>query len=431
VSSLLIRDALIIPGTPDGAPPFTGWLRVEGAVIAGLGPGEPPDPTADRAVDGCERALIPGLVNAHAHSHSSLTRGSAEGLPLEGWLRVLEAEQRRLTEEEAHTAALATYGEMLLGGTSAVLDMCLHPRAALRAAAETGIRAVVAPYVADAKPFAPTLEATERLLGDPETAGGRCRVWVGLHDLESCSDRQIAAGAALAARHTVGLHLHCAETESSVARTLARTGRRPVSHLAHLGALGPRTLLAHCVHLDGAERARLAESGTRAVHCPQANLKLGSGVAPVPELLAAGVPVALGTDGAKANNGLDLFEAMKFASLIPKGLRRDPALLSPAEILALATRNGAAALGVPAGMLAPGRCADLVLVRLDRFHLQPATPETIGTNLVHAARASDVDLVMVDGRIVVEGGALLTVDGNAVRLQAARIGRRLMDSCRS
>jgi 5-methylthioadenosine/S-adenosylhomocysteine deaminase len=426
VTSLLIRDALIVPGTPDGAPPFTGWLRVEGRTIAGLGPDQPPEPEADRVVDGHEHALLPGLINAHAHSHSSLTRGSAEGLPLEDWLRLLEAEQKRLTEEEAHVAALATYCELLLGGTTTVVDMCLHPGAALRAAAETGIRAVVAPYVADGKSFTPTLEATERLLTAGGGGGETRRVWVGLHDLESCSDGQIAAGAALAARSGSGLHLHCAETAGSVERTRRRTGHTPVAHLKALGALGPRTLLAHCVFVDEADRGLLAAAGAHVAHCPHANLKLGSGVAPVPELLAAGVNVTLGTDGAKANNGLDLFEVMKLASLLHKGTRRDPALLPPAEVLALATRNGAQALAVPAGALAVGLRADLTLVRLDRFHLQPATPETILTNLVHAARASDVDTVLVDGRIVVERGAVRSVDAEAIRRRAAEIGRSLL-----
>lgn len=426
MTACLFRDVLLVPTAPDGGPPVHGWLLTEGNRIAALGPGEPPRVAADRIIPGRDRALVPGLVNAHAHSHSSLTRGSAEGLPLEGWLRLLEAEQARLTEAEAHAAALATYCEMLLGGITAVVDMCLFPAAALRAAQAVGIRAVVVPYVADSKPFTPSLEATARLLAEGGGAGGRVRVWVGLHDLESCSDDQVRAGAALAARHGVGLHLHSSETEVSVGRTLARTGRRPVAHLAHLGALGPHTLLAHGVWVDQADRAALAASGARVVHCPAANCKLGSGIAPVPELLAAGIPVALGTDGAKANNGLDPFETMKLASLLQKGSRRDPALLPPAQLLDMGTFQGARALDLPAGALAPGLLADLTLVRLDRFHLQPATAGTIVTNLVHAARGSDVDLVMVDGRIVVEAGRVQTVDAEAIRRRADQIGRSLL-----
>ena len=226
----------------------------------------------------------------------------------------------------------------------------------------------------------------------------------------------------------MGLHLHCSETRFSVERTLTRTGRRPVEHLTHLGALANRTLLAHCVWVDEADRARLAAACANVAHCPHANLKLGSGIAPVPELRAAGVSVALGTDGAKANNSLDMFEVMKFASLIQKGVRHDPAALPSAQVLAMATQGGARALGLPAGDLAPGMRADLTMVRLDRFHLQPASPDTIVTNLVHAARGSDVDLVMVDGKIVVEGGVVQTVNADAIRARAAVIGTAFLEA---
>jgi 5-methylthioadenosine/S-adenosylhomocysteine deaminase len=420
---LLFRDILLVPGAPDA--PGAGWLRVRGNSIAGLGRGAAPVQREDRVLEGRERVLLPGLINAHAHSHSSLTRGSAEGLPLDGWLQVIEAEQRRLTEEQAYVAALATYCEMLLSGTTTVVDMCLRPRAALRAAREVGIRAAIAPYVADGKPFTPGLGATEALLGEAGR-GGRVQVWVGLHDVESCSDGQVRAAAALAAAHGTGLHVHCAETEAGVRRTLTRTGRRPVAHLAHLAALSPRTLLAHGVWVDEADRTTLAGAGSHVAHCPHANLKLGSGVAPVVELRAAGINVALATDGAKANNSLDMFEVLKLASLLPKGVRRDPALLPAADVLHMATRGGAEALGLGAGRLAPGRLADLTILRLDRFHLQPATPETIATNLVHAARGSDVDMVVVDGRVVVEGGAVRTVDADGIRREAAEVARALL-----
>jgi 5-methylthioadenosine/S-adenosylhomocysteine deaminase len=427
--SILIRDALLVPG---GSSAFWGWLLVRGNRIAALGPGDPPAEAGRTAglevVDGRDRALIPGLANIHAHSHSSLTRGSAEGLPLNEWLRAIEAEQARLTEEQAYYAALGTYCEALLSGTTLIMDMCLFPEAALAAAREVGIRAVIAPYVADTKSFTPTLERTERLLALGPQAGGRLRVWVGLHDLESCSDERIREGAALATRYGAGLHLHCAETRALVEKTLDRTGERPVTHLQHLAALGPRTLLAHGVWLDGAEQALMAQSGSHLAHCPHANLKLGSGFAPVPELLAAGANVGLATDGAKANNRLDMFDVMKFASLIHKGTHLDPALLPAAEVLDMATRRGATALAAAAGVLAPGSLADLCLVRLDRFHMQPARPETIVTNLVHAARGSDVDWVMVDGRVVVAGSRLQKVDESWVRGRLAEAVQALEES---
>ncbi len=237
--SILIRNALIIPGGASSPPAFTGWLLIEGRRIADLGPGPPPDSAADQVIDGRDRALLPGLVNAHTHSHSSLTRGSAEGLPLEAWLEAIEREQAQLTEEQAYHGALATYCEALLSGTSSIVDMCLFPAAAIQAAEEVGIRAIVVPYVADAKPFTPTLTQTERLLaGTTGTATGRVWVWCGLHDLESCSDAQIRDGVALAKAYDTGIHLHCSETQGAVEKTLRRTGRRPVAHLSHLGVTG-------------------------------------------------------------------------------------------------------------------------------------------------------------------------------------------------
>lgn len=422
---LLIRDALVVPGGAGGTAPFFGWIAVDGARISGVGLGTPPDGRAGRTIDGQGCAVIPGLVNTHAHSHSSLTRGSAEGLALVEWIGTIEREQARLTDEDAYVAALATYGEMLLSGTTTVLDMCLRPEAAMRAAREVGIRCVVAPYVLDGRPFAPTLVDVARLLEARTPGDGRIAVWVGLHDLESCADDTIRDGAALARRFATGLHLHCAESQRNVGLTRARTGVSPIAHLDALGALGSQTVLAHCVWADAADIARLQESGTAVAHCPHANLKLGSGVAPVAGMLRAGVNVTLGTDGAKANNRLDPFDVMKFASLLQKGVQHDPGLLPPDVVLAMATRAGADALRIEAGEIVAGRLADLTLVDLRRFHLQPATPATIVTNLVHAARGSDVHTVVIGGEVVVEAGRLKRIDEaaalGAMRDTAARL----------
>ncbi len=424
--SILIHDALIVSGSEEDERPFFGWVRVEGERIAAVGHGSPPvEQSAGRVVDGARHALIPGLVNAHAHSHSSLTRGSAEGLPLAEWLRLIEREQAQLTDEQAYAGALSTYCEALLSGTTLIVDMCLRPQPALEAAREIGIRAVIVPYVADTKPFTPSLRDVEPLFAATQR-GQRVRVCCGLHDLESCSDDQIRRGAALAEHYDVGLHLHCSETRQSVQKTLQRTGRRPVAHLDQLGALGPGTMLAHCVWVDGEERRLLADRGAHVVHNPHANLKLGSGIAPVPALLDAGVNVAAGTDGAKANNNLDMFDVMKFASLIHKGVHQNPRLVPPEAVLAIATRHGARAAGVDSGAIAPGMLADLTLVNLDRFHLQPVTADTIATNLVHAARGADVDTVIVGGRILVEDGVVQSVDGDAALAAAEKAGRELL-----
>jgi len=426
--TLLIRDALIVPCDAGGSAPFFGWVAVTGKRISAVGAGMPPHERAARIIDADGCALLPGFVNTHAHSHSSLTRGSAEGLALSDWIGTIEREQARLTDDDAYIAALATYGEMLLAGTTTVVDMCLRPGPAMRAAREIGIRCVVAPYVLDGRSFAPTLADVERLLVAHVPGDGRVALWIGLHDLESCTDETLRDGATLARTFRTGLHLHCAETRHNVERTRGRTGASPIAHLEALGALGPQTLLAHCVWTDADDIALLRARGTSVAHCPHANLKLGSGIAPVVEMLRAGVNVTLGTDGAKANNRLDPFDVMKFASLLQKGVHRDPALMSPQEVLTMATRAGANALRVDAGEIRIGLLADLTLVDLRRFHLHPATPATVATNLVHAARGSDVHSVVVGGEVVVESGRLATLDeaatltamrGAAARLMAA------------
>jgi 5-methylthioadenosine/S-adenosylhomocysteine deaminase len=261
--SCIFRDVLVVP--PAGEQPFAGWVAVADATIAAVGRGSP-EPRADqRVIEGDGAALLPGFVNTHAHSHSSLTRGSAEGLPLERWLAVIEKEQARLTDEQAHIGALATYAEALLSGTTTIVDMCLRPEPAMAAAREIGIRAVVVPYVADTKPFAPSLRDNARLL-EAGARDGRVQLWVGVHDLESCSDDCIRAAGELARKHHTGLHLHCAETRASVDRTVSRVGRTPVAQLHALAALSERTLLAHCVWLSEEDRALIAAAGAHVAH---------------------------------------------------------------------------------------------------------------------------------------------------------------------
>jgi 5-methylthioadenosine/S-adenosylhomocysteine deaminase len=246
---------------PHNDMPLHGWVTVQDSYITAIGRGRRDAQNRQSVIEGHGGALLPGFVNTHAHSHSSLTRGSAEGLPLEGWIAVIEREQINLTDEQAYVGALATYAEAMLSGTTCIVDMCIRPEPALAAARDIGIRAVIVPYVADTKPFAPTLEQNALLLERVDDSDGRVQVWVGLHDLESCSDGAVRAGAELAHTHRTGLHLHCSESRFSVERTRARVGRTPIAHLAELGALDARTLLAHCVWASAQDRALLASAG--------------------------------------------------------------------------------------------------------------------------------------------------------------------------
>ncbi len=426
---ILIKNAWLISNAARHPHPFRGWLTVQGNHIAALGEGDnPATEGVDEIMDGEGCALLPGLCNLHAHSHSSLTRGSAEGLSLQNWLQRIEREQTYLTEEQAYIGALGTYAEALLSGTTCLVDMCLFPEAAVQAAQKIGIRATIVPYIADTKPFTPTLERVEDLISEKGKVNSeRIKVWCGLHDLESCSDDQIRQVVRLAEAYRVGIHMHCAETIMMVDKTLARTSKRPVFQLEALGVLGPTTLLAHCVWVNAEERLLLAKTNTNVTHCPHANLKLGSGVAPVPEMLASGVKVGLGTDGAKANNRLDMFDVMKFASLIHRGTHLDATLLPSENVFSMASRVGYQVLGWQGGTLEPGNLADLTMVQLSSFHLQPATPDTIVANLVYAARGSDVTMVMANGSLLVKNGRITTVDNEALLQQFSHLGQQLLN----
>ena len=276
---MLIRNALIV-ANPVQVEPFTGWVMLKGNKIEALGEGEAAQTLEEKTIDARGQILIPGLVNSHAHSHSSLTRGSAEGMALEPWLQAGRREQTKVTAEQARVSALATYGEALLSGTTSIMDMCLIPEAARDAAVEIGIRAVIAPRVADRMTLAVKLERAAALISQ-NVPGGRVRTCVALDGLENASDGLIREAIALAKAHGVPIHLHCAESKGWTAKTLDRTGRSPVAHLHALGALSEDTHLAHCVWVDQQDLDLLATSGATVAHCPHSNLKLGSGVAPV------------------------------------------------------------------------------------------------------------------------------------------------------
>lgn len=425
--TILIENALIISNDPEQPPVFLGWLYIAGNSIEKVREGSPPENLrSGRVIKAKNNVLIPGLVNTHAHSHSTLTRGSAEGLSLENWLKSIEKEQKHLTEEQEYIGALATYAEALLSGTTLISDMCLHPHQAYRAAKEIGIRAVISPYVAKTKPFTPTIEGTRSLITETSNNCSRVQIWCGLHDIESCGDRQITEGKNLANEFETGLHMHCAETNSSTKETKERTGKSPVSHLYDLGMLNKKTLLAHCVWINEEDINLLANDEVNVAHCPHANLKLGSGFAPVKEMVDAGINVTLATDGAKANNSLDMFDVMKFASLVHKGLHQDPTILPPEKILEMATKGGSEALQVSSGIIAEGALADIILIRSDNLHIQPLTPETAITNIVHAARGSDVELVIVDGNILVEDGKIRSVNYDWLLDQVKMVSNKLM-----
>lgn len=423
----LLRNGIVLPCEGGRTVFDPGSVLIEGLEIRAVGRVEELDAAAAgaRVVDATGRAVIPGLQNVHMHS--GLLRGTAESLSLWDWLRTyVDPAHRALTPEIAEAASLLCYTESVRSGTTSVLDMWRFMEGSAAAAEQVGIRATLAPYVADLPgyDYFESLESNRRLLQTHrEAAQGRVRAWVGLEHLLYCSPEAFAEAARLAGEFDTGIHSHSSETVWEVRQSLERFGHRPIHEFFDRGVLGPGTVIAHCVWLDDREIALLAETGTSVSHCPCSNMKLASGAARVGAMREAGVTVGLGTDGEKENNNLDMLEEMKFASLLQKVSTADPASGDPWDVLEMATIGGAKALGLDAltGSLTPGKRADIVTVDLRRLHTTPllhGEDLNVAAHLVFSASGQDVDGVWVDGRMLVADGRVLTVDEGAVRARA-------------
>ncbi len=376
-------------------------------------------------VDASGCAVLPGLHNTHLHS--GLLRGTAEDLGLLDWLATyVDPMHRAVTAPIAEAASRLCYAEALLGGTTSVMDMWRYLDGAASAADTLGLRATLVPYVCDgpALDYFETLETNRELLEQVGTTG-RVRAWVGLEHLLYCTEPAYRAASKLADEFSTEIHTHSSEQVAEVETVERLFGRRPIHEIAARGLLeGGRVVLAHCVQLDDTELDVLAETGTRVAHCPCSNLKLASGVARVRAMWERGIAVGIGSDGEKENNNLDLFEEMKFASLLQKGIGGDPAAGNAYDILAMATIEGARTLGLDAvtGSLEPGKQADIVAVDLRKLHTTPiirpglfGIDSNIAQHLVFSSSAADVRSVWVQGRLVVDGHRLLTGDEDAIR----------------
>lgn len=375
-------------------------------------------PDAER-IELPDRLVMPGLVNAH--HHSGMLRGTAEHLPVWEWLRLhIDPMHRVLRPDEAEAAAWLCYAEGLLSGTTTVVDMWRYMDGAARAASALGNRLVTVNYVGAHPDFDyfDTLDDNERMLKEwTGAANGRIMPWVGLEHWFYADEAGQRRALAMARDYGTGIYTHCSESEVEVGDWQDRYGSRAVIALDRQGFFDtPRAMLAHAVALDSEEIALLSARGAGISHNPVSNMKLASGMAPVAELLTAGVHVGLGTDGEKENNNLDMFEEMKIASLLGKLRAMDAAAMDSWQVLRMATRGGAAAIGLDdtIGAITPGRRADLLAVRTDTPRMTPLMPDggyaNIHHNLVHAVRGSDVDMTMVDGEIVVRDGRLVNAD---------------------
>ncbi len=432
-ASFVVRDADRVERDID--------VLIDGNRIAAVGPNLPVPGSDVEVLDGRDRAVIPGLINAHGHLYQSFLKGLRDDVGLVEWcdstLYPMAYEIHRLHWRQGDEAcgyhwSVLSAVEMLRGGVTCTADMNMNMDSVFAGWLDVGIRGVGAIALSDRWLPDALRRTPEEMRADSlrlaekwSAAGGTVSAVMAPSTPFLCSRDLLEWARDQAARLDIGLQIHLAETRYEVESILRETGLTPVAYAHSLGLLGPDTSAVHCVHVTDTEIALLAESGATMVHCPKSNLKLGSGIAPVPKMLRAGVPVALAADGAASNDTLDMFEEARFCALIHKGVAEDPTIICARDAFRMATQGGARALGIAAGAVDPGLLADLALVDLDRPHLLPL--HDIINTLVYCARPSDVATTIVDGRIVMHQGRLLTIDAERCVREAADYGARMYE----
>ncbi|MGE0403554.1 MAG: 5'-deoxyadenosine deaminase [Kofleriaceae bacterium] len=408
---------------------------LDGAIVH-VGGSYTPQTRDYQVVDSTGCIIMPGLVQAHVHTCQTLARGRADDMELLDWLRkVIWPYEGRLDEDALSAAAELAYAELLLGGTTAVLDMGTvhHTDAVFRAAEKSGIRATIGKCMMDAPDTHPSLaestsaslDASAKLVARWHgAANDRLRYAYAPRFVLSCTDELLREVATQAKAKGVRIHTHASENHGEIALVRQRYGVDNIVALDQLGLLGPHACIAHGVHLSADERRLLAERGAHVCHCPSSNLKLASGICSVPDLIAAGVSVALGADGAPCNNNLDGFLELRLAALLHKH-KHGPLALPAPEAVRIATLGGAHAMGLAdrTGSLEIGKRGDVIAVDVQTLHAIPtASPWSA---IAYAAQSCDVRHVAVDGALVVRDRRLLTLDVEQVRTRAIAAARKL------
>lgn len=420
---ILFNNIIVI--TMDDAQPVLkhGIVGVEGRKIAFVGT-QPPARKASRVISGSRKLLMPGLVNAHSHLPMTLLRGYADDFCLKEWLfdHIFPAEGK-LDERCVAAGARLGLAECIRFGTVSCTDMYFHLPQIAHAVLESGAKANITNALTcldlnrfDFEKDRSTVELRE-VLALQGAGDGRLIVEAGIHAEYTSGPQAWRECAAFAARNNLRFHLHLSETETEHAECAARYGKTPTELFFEHGVFAQKTTAAHCCWVTEGDMKILAANGVTAAHCPVSNLKLASGIAPVAQMKACGINVALGTDGVCSNNNHDMFEEIKTAALLQKYITGDPCALPAYEAIKMATVNGAAAQGRQAetGRIIPGYDADLIMLDLDAPHLFPVNDPC--TAVAYSAQGSDVCMTMVQGRILYENGEYKTIDVEKTRYE--------------
>ncbi len=432
MSRLLIRDVDALTLDAQDTVLRNTNIAIDGNKIIAIGEAPPAFvEQADEVIDGRDHVALPAFFNAHSHAPMSLQRGWAEDLPFPRWLneRIWVAESA-LTEEDVYWGAALAACEMIRSGTIAFADHYFWMDQVARVVDEAGMKALLAWCVfglaAQQEVGGTTLERTEEFVQRWQNAGeGRIKTILGPHSPYACTPQFLTRAREAALELGVGIHLHVAESQEQVDNSVRQYGKTPVEHLAALGVFDVPTIAAHCLFVSDEDISILADKGVTVPHCPKTYLKLAMGIARVPEMLARGVNVALGTDGPASNNTLDLMESIRLTTLLQKEEKRDPEVLPSMQVLKLATQNGARAMGFnSSGILKEGAAADIILFDFDKPHLIPR--HDLAANIVHSAQAGDIDYVIANGAVLLRGGELTTLDEDKILREAEKRAFRLV-----
>ena len=437
-TDILITGGTLLTMAPPGQILENQVIGIRDGKILFVQPGPPSLPcslTAREIIDASGCIVMPGLINVHGHLAMTCFRGLADDLPLMTWLNdhIFPAEAKFVDRKSVYAGAMLAIAEMILSGTTTFCDGYFFEGEVGRAAIAAGMRGVIAQGFIDLptpdRP-SPSEQAAlaERFVEHWRDRSTLVTPALFCHSAYTCSPETLQAVKAVARRTGVSFQIHLAETLEEVRLIGERYGRKPVQHLRDLDLLDEETITAHDIWLDGEELDLLAAGRVKVAHDPESNMKLGAGVAPVPEMLRRGIDVGLGTDGCASNNDLDLFGEMAMAARLHKVFSGDPTVMPAEKVVEMATIGGARVLGMAdrIGSIAPGKEADIILVDMGKPHLTPLYHPF--SQLVYAARGSDVTTSIIGGRIVMKDRHLLHLDLAAVMDEVRAIADRIREA---
>ncbi len=429
-SRILIEDATLVTMDENDGVIDSGNLLIEDNIIKSIFTAAEDTPGDVKVIPGEGKVVIPGLINLHNHAAMTLFRSYADDYPLMEWLtkKIFPAEAR-LTEADVYWGTSLALLEMIRGGTTTFVDMYYFMEQTARACQEGGIRAMLSQVFIGTEgcsegfnTFEDAIKFIENWQGQDE---GRIQTILGPHALYTCPPDFLKKVLKETEHLNTIIHIHLSESKFEVEESIKNFNKTPVALMDELGMFERQVIAGHCVHLNDEDIDILSKKGVGISHNPCSNLKLGNGIAPLQKLIDHGACVGLGTDGAASNNNLDMFEEIKLCSLLQKGTLEDPTAVPAKTAFELATRGGARALGMEGhlGVIREGAKADLAILDFKKPHLQPHNDPI--ANLVYSASASDVETVIVDGKILYNKGEFLTLDEERIYHEADKCAKKL------